>query len=69
MLCTYNSFRIVLVLLLICLKIAICSKETAKDSWPEFEVLYELLNKLESLQEPQLCKWPSKTTSVHLYCI
>lgn len=37
--------------------IAICSKETAKDSWPEFEVLYELLNKLESLQEPQQCKY------------
>ena len=37
-----------------CLYVVLCSKETAKDSWPEFEVLYELLSKLESLQEPQL---------------
>lgn len=45
--------------------IAICSKETAKDSWPEFEVLYELLNKLESLQQPRLSKYKRKT-SMHL---
>jgi len=36
--------------------IAICSKDGPKDSWPDYEPLYSLVNKLESLQDPQLRK-------------
>jgi len=40
----------------VCILVAICSKDTPRDSWPEFEPLYSLLNKLEALQDSQLRK-------------